>query len=610
MPRRFTLALSIGCATAWVLALLPLVDLAYAASFTVVTTVDAPHTPPVDATCASQLPGNPCTLRAAVEAANFLGGGTHRIELPPGTYQLATGALTIDASVLLLSANGNTGEPSVIVDGNGTDRVLDVGSRATAEVMLVGVVVQNGNPGPAADGGAVQVHTGSTLSITNGAILNSRAANGGGIVSDGTVRLINTEVSNNLATGDGGGILNRASMTLINGGARNNAAAAGGGIVNDGALAMTNADITGNTATGDAGGILNRAGVLTFTNGGAQENRAANGGGIVNDGTLTLSNANVTGNFATRDGGGILNRGTQSLTNVEVSGNTAEGSGGGILTRAGTTTLSNGAVKNNSAVLGGGIAAEQGGTATLLNADVTENTARAEGGGIYGADSTLDIGVATIGANTAGGNGGGIATLRGALTLSRATVSANTAAGDGGGMYDDGATLDVSNSTISGNSAAGSGAGLLNRGGTARLTSVTLAANTTGLPSGGGLATLAAGTSTLRSTLLANSAPAGNCAAPAPNTEPGSVTSAGGNFSSDQTCAGALRLPGDVNNRDPRLGPLQDNGGPTQTQALLPGSPAVAAIPASLCPPPFVDQRGVGRTPGARCDVGANQTGP
>ena len=346
MPPRLNLALSLACATVWLLALLPRVDAAYTASFTVVTTADAPHTSPIDGTCASQLPGNPCTLRAAIQAANFLRGGPHRIELLPGTYQLtaaragdaASGALAIDADMLIVHTSGNTGEPSVVVDGNGTDRVLDIGPRAVAEVTLVGVVVQNGSPGLTAEGGGVQVRAGSTLSMTNGAIRNSRAANGGGIVNDGTVRLINTEVSNNTATGDGGGILNRAGLTLINGGARNNAAAVGGGILNEGALTITNADVTGNSATGDGGGILNRAGVVTVTNGGAQENRAANGGGIVNDGTLTVSNANVSGNAATGDGGGILNRGTQSLTNIEVSGNTAVGLGGGILTGAEPTT--------------------------------------------------------------------------------------------------------------------------------------------------------------------------------------------------------------------------------------------------------------------------------
>src|SRR5262249_61693141 len=108
----------------------------------------------------------------------------------------------------------------------------------------------------------------------------------------------------------------------------------------------------------------------------------------------------------------------------------------------------------------------------------------------------------------------------------------------------------------------------------------------------------------------ANGAPAGNCATLSARAEQGAVTSAGGNFSSDRTCAEAFRLPGDVNNRDPLLGPLQDNGGPTQTQALLPGSPAIGAVSAALCVPLSVDQRGPHRTPTPRCAARAHQTRP
>src|SRR5262245_6546816 len=60
--------------------LLPAAGLAQAATFTVSTTQDAPHTTPLNGNCTSTLPGNPCTLRAAVQAANFL-GGTHTINL-------------------------------------------------------------------------------------------------------------------------------------------------------------------------------------------------------------------------------------------------------------------------------------------------------------------------------------------------------------------------------------------------------------------------------------------------------------------------------------------------------------------------------------------------
>src|SRR5207247_10185816 len=61
--------------------------------------------------------------------------------------------------------------------------------------------------------------------------------------------------------------------------------------------------------------------------------------------------------------------------------------------------------------------------------------------------------------------------------------------------------------------------------------------------------------------------------------------------------------PGSSNNTDPKLGSLADNGGSTKTAALLPGSPAIDAITDSICP--TMDQRGVQRPQGARCDIGA-----
>ena len=66
---------------------------AQAATYVVSTTADAPHASPVDASCASTLPGNPCTLRAAVQAANFLGGANTINLALAGTYTLTGGEL-------------------------------------------------------------------------------------------------------------------------------------------------------------------------------------------------------------------------------------------------------------------------------------------------------------------------------------------------------------------------------------------------------------------------------------------------------------------------------------------------------------------------------------
>ena len=86
----------------------------------------------------------------------------------------------------------------------------------------------------------------------------------------------------------------------------------------------------------------------------------------------------------------------------------------------------------------------------------------------------------------------------------------------------------------------------------------------------------------------------------------GTITSDGYNLSSDDG-GGFLIGPGDQINTDPMLGPLQDNGGPTLTHALLPGSPAIDAGDPSFTPPPFYDQRGPGfdRVVNGRIDIGS-----
>jgi len=71
----------------------------------------------------------------------------------------------------------------------------------------------------------------------------------------------------------------------------------------------------------------------------------------------------------------------------------------------------------------------------------------------------------------------------------------------------------------------------------------------------------------------------------------GTVTSYGYNVSSDDG-GGYLNGTGDQINTNPLLGPLQNNGGPTFTHALLPGSPAVNAGDPNFVGPPDYDQRG------------------
>jgi hypothetical protein len=240
------------------------------------------------------------------------------------------------------------------------------------------------------------------------------------------------------------------------------------------------------------------------------------------------------------------------------------GDGGGIFNN-GQLTVTNCTISNNSAPHGGGIAND--GTLTISSSTIAGN--KATGGG-----ETNAVGL-----------GGGIFNL-GTLTLSNSTVAANS--GDGGffggavggicnGMYS--GTLTVSNSTISGNTAdiLGVGGILSNYFGTLNMRNSIVAGNH----------------------LYYDDFYMEDLA--------GQLSSSGYNLigvGSDASGFVDTDLVGTFDNPiDPMLGPLQNNGGPTQTMALLAGSPALnAGDPAQLGVP---DQRGVVRT--GRVNIGAYQ---
>jgi hypothetical protein len=295
---------------------------------------------------------------------------------------------------------------------------------------------------------------------------------------------------------------------------------------------------------------------LTF-----QDGESSHGGGINNSGTLTITNDSVSGNYG--QGGGINNSGTLTITNTRVTGNYGgglNGAGGGVWS-SGALAITNSTVSGNrvglvGSALGGGIWTS--GTLTLNKSTVSGNSAGS-------ADSNYTVG------------GGGIyASGAARLIINNSTVSGNVAAKHngaavGGGIFSQSAVVTISNSTVSANAASGGGVG-------------------------GGIYGLA----TLQNTIVANSQ-GGNCS--------GTMTSNGYNLSSDNTCN--FNNTGDLNNTDPKLGRLENWGGPTIP--LLSGSPAIDAGNPNGCTDGQgrllkTDQRGMPRpdkedTGG--CDMGA-----
>jgi hypothetical protein len=197
--------------------------------------------------------------------------------------------------------------------------------------------------------------------------------------------------------------------------------------------------------------------------------------------------------------------------------------------------------------------------------------------------------------------GAGI-TNNGTLSIADSTVSGNTemvtgpeSVAQGAGIFNSGGTVSIVNSTIFGNSqiatsgALTGGSAITNLGTELTLLNVTVAGNS-GAPAIANFVTLAT-----RNSIFSN-APGGNC--------DGALTSQGANLESTDQCG--LHAAGDQVGREPLLGPLADNGGQTDTLALLSGSPAIDH--ASACTP--ADQRGVVRPQGAACDVGAFELVP
>jgi large repetitive protein len=238
---------------------------------------------------------------------------------------------------------------------------------------------------------------------------------------------------------------------------------------------------------------------------------------------------------------------------------------------------------------------------TVVINDITiTGGATADGAGIRtaAASGSLTLNRCAISLNAASANGGGLDNGT-ATSLLNCTVNNNTSV-QGGGIRNTG-TLTVSNSTISGNSANGSGGGLRNDAGVVTFTNATIATNTAdanagGAGDGGGIARFG-GTVNFNNTLIGDNVDRTGQAPDIFDT----LNSQGNNLI-ENPAGGTVDgiVLSNITNVDPLLGPLANNGGSTQTQALLAGSPAInqgTGVGA--------DQRGITRPQGAASDIGA-----
>ena len=335
----------------------------------------------------------------------------------------------------------------------------------------------------------------------------------------------------------------------------------------------------------------------------AGEAEAMDSIGFAVNGTITLAQAitlnnggpvEVVGNLdaddqptITLDGGGttrILEVAYSNhpvrLENLTITNGSAN-NGGGIFVDGDLLEIHHCTFTNNQAAGYGG-AISGGGLIRISDSTFASNQA-ADGGAIHhGGYYAIFITSSTFAGNQASNNGGG---LRGVLFIvSNSTFSGNQAGGYGGGIYEGGIYSwggVISHSTFDGNSAS--------QGGALYTTSEKKVV-------------------VVSDSILANSPSGGECA----TAYAGPLMDGGHNLDSGSTC-GFDPVLGSLSNTDPLLGPLQDNGGPTLTYALLPGSPAIDAARQELCLES--DQRGFavpvdGDGDGeAECDIGAVEYG-
>ena len=558
-------------------------------------------------------PAGVVTLRSAIVAANADGSanptiinltlsGTYNLTLTNATQENAAASgdldITTTAHSVTIAGLGSSGPGATIIDAAGLnsgalhDRAFHI-TAAGVTAIFQDLAIKNGQA----------TDDGTSGASTDPASQNTNRLGGGILNNGGSVTLNNVIIDLCQARGKGST------------GSNNNLDALGGGIASvtgTGVVMITNSSFTNDIAVGGTGANTNNG-----------YGSAAKGGGIyLEGGTLSIDGSQFNNSAANGGTGGSVDQNGQ--TN---GGGGGSAQGGGIWIGGGTVTVNN--TTFDTTVAAGGTAgaggngggfggeADGGGLYSLGNVTVTNSTFHLAGAN--GGDGGNANGTGCFGAHNAGdggaARGGAILADGGTMSIDTSTFANNSAAGgnggnggqtDGGlncGMHGQGglayggaitnnnaATLNIKHATISGNSAQAGNTGV-NAGGANK------PARLVGEGAGGGIR-VGAAIVTVENTIIAGNTAANGLGdttgapTPGPNVD-GDVVSNGHNLLGNATDATGFNGTGDQTGANPMLAALADNGGPTQTMALMAGSPAIDAGVASGA---MFDQRGKPRT--------------
>jgi uncharacterized repeat protein (TIGR01451 family) len=602
---------------------------AASANYTVNDTRDLPQKAGSAGECVST--EGTCTLRAAIQAADETEEG-QTITLPAGEYKLtipstgaddpATGDLDIKGGATQVTIDG-AGSSRTVINANHIDR-------------------------------AFAVHEGNTLTI-DGVTVENGAQN-------------NASPSNESTDPDyGGAFYNDGTLTIEQSVLEGNSSYEGGGVIySDSATNSTtvkNSIITKNTSRGEGGVLDVESGLVEFNEDTVTHNSSDSLGGVVyadeagnTKGNIDIEDSQLLNNVADSDGGALYVESTSRL-NVEGStlsdnssddedggaiyasqtegfgiefsyfvGDTSGGSEGGAIYAykvSPMTVSDNSTFENDTAgdSEGGAIYADE--TALSVAESGFRGDVGEEGGALYldGERSTsFSIKRSTFTENVAtDSDGGAVYDSQGTLALETSTLASNNASSEGGALYyDSGETLLIRNDTFDGNQAGFEG-GAINLSKSASegeilLVNDTIARNTA--YEGGGIY------KPENADVIENTIVADNVGGPSTDgggdcygtkaTDNAEGADKGGNIDSDGSCFSDSKDE-DHTGVDPKLGELAYNGGGSahigiETDALLPGSPAIQAGVETAADCPAADERGVTRTD--NCDAGAFQAEP
>jgi len=423
-----------------------IVDEIQAATFRVTSTIDQPGVCTVEAALA-KVNGDPNPGLANCDSINGTALGTNdEILFNVGLINNISTTLEIKKSVKI-NPEGST---RVRFIGNESQRIFTIGTGTSSptepiEVTFNNVQISGGAAQrPNSDGGGI-LSDGANLTLLNSEVSGNKADNAAGIkIIDGNFTAKNSDIANNEAYGDAGGIGGiNAHITIENSSVTGNLGA--GIFINNGTFDINNVNVSDNS---DDNYNLLGQGIVVFQSKGTivnsliENNKSVRGGaGVYVNGTcdvnpcVTISNSKIVGNSSRNEGGGIaINSGaTLKLDSSTLSSNKTSRHGGGIFVDSNSkvevfnTTISS----NQADGSGGGVAQSGNSEVLLINSTVAANEAEKFGGGFFRFGFTgtpkLELLHTTVTANTAQEESGGISFLEGELKLANSIVAGNQA---------------------------------------------------------------------------------------------------------------------------------------------------------------------------------------